>query len=100
MQVSDYRTDWFLTPFGVKQGDVLSPTLFAIYINDLALEIKHAAIGVRLDDLTVGALLYSDDIVLLAESESDLQSLLNIVYSWCSKWRLKINKDKTQIMHF
>ncbi len=42
----------------------------------------------------MGTLLHADDIVLLAESESDLQSLLNIVYSWCRKRRLKINKDK------
>ena len=38
--LNDYETDYFDCPIGVKQGDCLSPTLFAIFINDLANEIK------------------------------------------------------------
>uniref|UniRef100_A0A671XHU9 Reverse transcriptase domain-containing protein n=1 Tax=Sparus aurata TaxID=8175 RepID=A0A671XHU9_SPAAU len=77
-QINDMYTDWFETPFGVKQGDILSPTLFALFVNDLALQIKKNNL----------------------ESESDLQNMLNLVSSWCHKWRLVINKSKTQIMHF
>ena len=78
----------------------MSPTLFAIYINDLAKEIKESGIGIDLDEgLLVSVLLYADDIVLLADSEADLQSLLNIVHSWCSRWRLEVNLLKTNIMH-
>uniref|UniRef100_A0A3B3C8D8 Uncharacterized protein n=1 Tax=Oryzias melastigma TaxID=30732 RepID=A0A3B3C8D8_ORYME len=68
VQVNELRTGWFPTPFGVKQGDVLSPTLFAIYVNDL--------------------------------EETKLQKMLDIMNSWCTKWRLSINGDKTQIVHF
>ena len=78
----------------------MSPTLFAIYINDLAVEIKNSNIGVILNEnLTINILLYADDIVLLAKSEEDLQSLLYIVECWCKKWRLEINLTKTNIMH-
>ena len=98
--LNDISTDWFTCPIGVKQGDTLSPTLFAIFINDLAEEIKESGIGIDIDDdLIVNVLLYADDIVLLAKSEDDLQSLLNIVNSWCSKWRLEVNLLKTNIMH-
>ena len=38
---NDHKTDYFDCPIGVKQGDCLSPTLFAIFINDLASEIKE-----------------------------------------------------------
>ena len=98
--LNDISTDWFSCPIGVKQGDTLSPTLFAIYINDLAEEIKESGIGIDVDEgLVVSVLLYADDIVLLADSEDDLQSLLNIVHSWCTRWRLEVNLLKTNIMH-
>ena len=97
---NEHETDYFDCPVGVKQGDCLSPTLFAIFINDLALEIKNSNIGVILEEnLLVNILLYADDIVLLAENEEDLQSLLFIVECWCKKWRLEINLTKTNIMH-
>ncbi len=48
----------------------------------------------------MGILSYADDIILLAESESDLQNMLNVLNGWCHKWRLAINQSKTQIMHF
>ena len=38
--------------------------------------------------------------VLLADNESDLQVLLDILYQWCMKWRLNVNIAKTQIVHF
>ena len=44
-------------------------------------------------------LLYADDIILLAENENDLQSMLEIVENWCRKWRLEINLNKTNVMH-
>ena len=81
----------------------MSPTLFAIFINDLAKEIKSSGVGVKLnieDEITlISILLYADDIVLFAENEADLQSLLNIVEIWCEKWRLEVNLTKTNILH-
>ena len=98
--LNNLATDWFECPIGVKQGDTISPTLFAIYINDLAEELKRSGVGVRLDGgFQVPCLFYADDIVLLAETEADLQDLLNIVNLWCSKWRLEVNLLKTNIMH-
>ena len=100
LELNNFRTGWFPTPFGVKQGDVLSPTLFALYVNDLAKEIKQANLGVSIGNINLSILLYADDIALMAENESNLQNMLNIVSKWCSKWRLAINREKTQIIHF
>ena len=103
--LNDYETEYFNCPIGVKQGDSISATLFSIFINDLAKEIKNTKIGLNLGenvdngDLFLNILLYADDIILLASNENDLQFLLNIVENWCKKWRLEVNLTKTNIMH-
>ena len=51
------------------------------------------------ENAIVNILLYADDIVLFANDEEDLQSLLNIVEIWCAKWRLEVNLTKTNILH-
>ena len=48
----------------------------------------------------ISLLLYADDIVLLSENPENLQLMLNKVTEWCKKWRLQVNLDKSQIMHF
>ena len=101
VQIKSFTTNWFEIKTGIRQGDSLSPTLFAIFINDLAIEVKEKHAGIKIDEnLSVPILLYADNIILLAKSESELQKMLNTVYNWCSKWRLKVNSTKTKIMHF
>ena len=104
-----HHTEYFDCTIGVKQGDSLSPTLFAIFINDLAQEIESSGIGVPLElldtnssiveTMILGILLYADDIVLFAPDEECLQSLLSIVELWCQKYRLDVNLSKTNILH-
>jgi len=100
VKINDLSTEWFETLSGVKQGDCMSSTLFALYINDLALLLKSLNKGVNINYLNLSILLYADDIVLLAESEEDLQHMLNVSHEWCKKWRLVVNIDKSKIMHF
>ena len=45
-------------------------------------------------------LLFADDIVLLSRNENDLQVMLDFVNEWCEKWRMIVNRDKTNIVHF
>ena len=98
ISLNEHKTEYFHCPIGVKQGDCLSPTLFAIFINDLAKEIKESGIGIQIEEnLFINILLYADDIVLLTSSENDLQDLLFIVENWCKKWRLEVNLTKTNI---
>ena len=73
---------------GVKQGDVLSPTLFSIDLNDLAVEVKSLNCGIDIDICNVSILLYADDIVLLSPDETSLQQMLDVIVSWCKKWNM------------
>ena len=84
-------TDWFDILNVVRQGDPLSPTLFSLYINDLAKHLKENGPTLNLDNLNINCLLYADDMVLIAETEEQLQKLLDMICVWCKKWRLKVN---------
>jgi hypothetical protein len=85
--------------YGLRQGCVLSPLLFYLCINDIALYLKSLNIGVIIDH-KVFILLYADGIVLLADTERDLQSLLNGLHNWCGTNDMSINKSKSNIVHF
>ena len=91
--------EWFDVTNGVRQGDSLSPTLFSIYLYDLATEIKDLNVGVPVADIDISLLVYADDTVLLAPNEEKLQSMLNVVDKWCRTWGMEINSKKTQILH-
>ena len=94
VRLNELHTNWFPTSSGVKQGDALSPTLFAIYINDLAKEIKALNCGIRCGNEMISILLYADDIVLLSPSEDNLQRMLSYIDDWFNKWRLFERKRK------
>ncbi len=93
-------THWFQVGSGVRQGDSLSPTLFAIFINDLAIEVNEAGLGVTFDETQqLSLLLYADDVVLVAPSHQNMQKMLNIITGWCRRWAMSVNPMKTQVVH-
>jgi Reverse transcriptase (RNA-dependent DNA polymerase) len=75
-------SDYFLAINGVKQGGVLSPVLFCLYIDGLLEALSKAGVGCFIGDNFVGAFAYADDIVLLAPTASALRSMLAI----CDKY--------------
>ena len=88
---------------GEKQGDVCSPVLFSLFINELALEIiskgKH---GVTFSSFLVELFisLFADDIILLCETVTGLQTQLNSLCHAASDLKLKININESNIIVF
>ncbi len=81
---------------GVKQGSVISPTLFALYVDDMLLKLqKH---GCSIFGLHLGALMYADDLVLLSPSRSELQDMINICIEELTLLDLRLNVAKTVIL--
>ena len=75
---NDVQTDWFDVPYGVRQGDPLSSTLFNIYINGLAEHLKQLDLGIEISNgLKICILLYADDIILI---------LRLTCKAYCSHW--------------
>ena len=95
-QISDY----FSCNNGLRQGENLSPFLFAIYLNDLEQFFSDkdisglSTISDELEEklfvyLKIFILLYADDTVLMAETATDLQTQLNWFCKYCKLWKLK-----------
>lgn len=90
-------SDPFSVNLGVKQGCILSPILFSLYVNDLADALPH---GVNVADINVKILLYADDIVILSDSQAKLQQMIDALFSYCTMWCLKVNLNKSKIVVF
>ena len=99
----DKLTDYINCTAGVKQGDISSPILFTLFINELALEIlNNGRHGVHfsLEMFELFVLLLADDVVLLSETITGLQSQLNSLQRAASTLKLKVNMNKSNIIVF
>ena len=93
-----FLSEAFECKSGVKQGDVMSPNLFNIFINDLPLIFSDDTDSPKLNQLFVHCLMYADDLVLLSLTEDGLQNKLDKLHKYCCDWALNINVKKTQVM--
>ncbi|CAG2200582.1 unnamed protein product [Mytilus edulis] len=100
VRINGQLTDWFNVQCGLKQGCLLSPLLFNVYVNGLVTYICSLNAGINIDEENVSILLYADDLVLLAGSESDLQVLLDGLQLWCAENKMTINHNKSNVVHF
>ena len=91
--------DWFRTTVGVRQGCLLSPTLFNIFLDTImadALEDHKstASIGGR----TISNLRFADDIDGLVGSELELSSLVECLDETSTAYGMQISTEKTKLM--
>ena len=82
---------------GVRQGGVLSPVLFSVYMDGLLYKLKVSGVGCYWGCRFVGGLCYADDLVLLATSVYSLRMMLSICETFALSHGLKFNSQKTSI---
>ena len=93
-------TDWFLIGKGVRQGCILSPCLFNLYVEYIMrnAELEEAQAGIKIAGRNISNLRYTDDTTLMGKSKQELKSLLMKVKKESEKVGLKPNIQKTKIM--
>jgi len=92
---------------GLLEGSRLSPTLFGICVAELILELRAKFPHLQfpqitsIDDLNwIGNFLYVDDMVLIAKSPAQLQSMIDACQDWAERSRMRINHKKREVMMF
>ena len=108
-------SEFFTCNIGVRQGENLSPLLFAIYLNDFEQHVSKYYDGLTsfsravkhyLSDedvevfLRLFLLLYADDTIVLSETAEELNCALQAVYEYCQDWKLTVNSEKTKVVIF
>ena len=97
-------SDWFSIQKGVRQGCVMSPTLFSMYTEAIMrlvqqeLDDTEFADYVRIGGENITELRYADDTVLMATSRTGLRKIIELVNKHSIDFALAINVSKTKIM--
>ena len=95
-----YFGDWFKKISGVRQGGVLSPNFYCLYVDELLSILKSRGIGCHYHGIFAAALFYADDMAILAPSVKGLQGLLDLCGSYCIEWDICLNASKTKNLFF
>ena len=97
------RSEYFNYNRGVRQGCILSPLLFNLYLNDIPSRLENTQ---GLDPITLpngsrlNLLLYADDLVLISTSAVGLQRSIISLHQFCKESLMSVNTQKSKVMIF
>ena len=80
---------------GVRQGDTVSPALFAAVLESVFRRLDWEQKGINVNGSRLSNFRYADDIVLMSRSAQELQEMLQSMSAECSTVGMKVNQKKT-----
>ena len=91
-------SDPFNVKNGIKQGGLLSPYLFNLYVDKLSVNLNASNVSCTVGNIIVSHLSYADDMVLVAPSKKALQKLLDVCSAYALEFDILYSTDKSYCM--
>ena len=85
-------SNWVPIEQGTRQGSLLSPLLYSVFINDLIVLLFESEAGLKIGEYSFTAPTQADDLLLNSLTKSGLQKLIKICHQYSLKWRF-FNKN-------
>ena len=99
VQMNGSIGEWFRTTVGVRQGCLLSPTLFNIFLERIMSDaLEEHDEKVSIDGRNITNLRFADVIDALAEEEQELEALVESLDKTCTRYKMEISAEKTKLM--
>lgn len=80
---------------GVRQGGILSPYLYKLYVNPLLQELKSNALGAHIGSIYTGTVAVADDFLFMSNCPHEMQTILSLTNSYSGERRYKIHPTKS-----
>ncbi len=94
------NSDYFELCNGVKQGGVMSPLLFSVYLNNLMQDLNRSKLGCYMGAICCNAFAYADDIVILSPTCDALMKMARICEQYAIQFSLSFNPNKCVLIIF
>lgn len=98
-------SDTFICDLGLHEGDVISPTLYLYFIDDLLKEVHDKHPGITLlgpraaPSVAVVAAMQADDFVAVCSSLAEVREVARTISEYSNRWRFRLNSAKSAVMH-
>ena len=97
---NDCNKEMFNSTIGLLQGESTSPLFFSIFVNDINEFLSEFDVGTTVLSSIIRLLMFADDTVIFSETRQGLQTGLDGLREYCSKWGLTVNEGKTKVIVF
>ena len=96
----DLLSTKFKVTNGVREGGILSPYLFNVYVDELSEQLKMCNVGCSMNGHLINHIMYADDLVLISPSSAGLCQLLRECEKFGMSHDVKYNAKKSAVMIF